>query len=79
MASFLEIIVIIMMIRAVVNLVCKEKNITTLNKNETIIYPVNNDLLIYPIILNKNYSFQNYNEKIVKNISFLEKDESYVM
>ena len=79
MASFLEIIVIIMMIRAVVNLVCKEKNITTRNKNETIIYPVNNDLLIYPIILKKDYSFQNYNEKIVKNISFLEKDESYVM
>jgi hypothetical protein len=77
MASFLEIIVIIMMIRAVVNLVCREKNITTLNKNETIIYPVNNDLLIYPIILNKNYSFQNYNEKIIKNISFLEKDESF--
>lgn len=77
MASFLEIIIIIMMIRAVVNLVCREKNITTLNKNETIIYPVNNELLIYPLILNKNYSFQNYNEKIVKNISFLEKDESF--
>jgi hypothetical protein len=79
MASFLEIIIIIMMIRAVVNLVCREKNITTLNKNETIIYPVNNELLIYPVILNKNYSFQNYNEKILKNISFLEKDEIYVM
>lgn len=77
MASFLEIIIIIMMIRAVVNLVCREKNITTLNKNETIIYPVNNELLIYPVILNKNYSFQTYNEKIVKNISFLEKDESF--
>ena len=65
------------MIRAVVNLVCREKNIKTLNKNETIIYPVNNELLIYPIILNKNYSFQTYNEKIQKNISFLEKDESF--
>ena len=79
MASFLDLIIIIMMIKVVVNLVCREKNITTLNKNETLIYPINNELLIYPIIIKENFSFNNYNEIRKINISFPNEHDNYVM
>jgi len=78
MASFLELLIIMMMIKAFIILLTREKNIKrseiVINRvPEIVIHPVNNELLI----LNDNYSFKNYNKIILKNIS-LSEDENEI-
>lgn len=79
MASFLEILMIIMVVKGFLNLLFTGKKIkleiTNMNKdlkndilNETLIYPVLNP---EDINLIQDYYFQNYNESINKNRSIL--------
>ena len=58
MASFLEFLIMIIIIKTCINVLFTIKQIKIPNiKNETLIYPINNELLIYPLIIKENYSF----------------------
>lgn len=78
MLKFLELLLIMILINRFYIFITKEKNIKNSGKviskkPKIIIFPMNNELYF---LHSNNYSFQNYNKIICRNISFPKKNEN---